>query len=308
MSKQNLVVILGPTASGKTTLATALACLHQGEIISADSRQVYRGMTIGTGKDLKEYNCKDRKIPYHLIDIVDPGYEYNVYEFQKDFLEAYNTIVKRGTMPIMCGGTGMYLDSILERYPLIKVDENKELRKKVEHYTHKQLIQLLISLKTVHNTTDLQNRERLIRAIEIADYEKKNNLKVRFPAIASIIFGISLERKIIRQRISQRLKSRIENGMIEEVEELLQHVSPEKLIFYGLEYKYLTLFVTGKLSKVEMYSKLETAIHQFAKRQMTWFRRMERRGNKIHWIDGLLSTEEQLNIIHTFLTDSHQAL
>jgi len=302
MSKYQLIVILGPTASGKTTLATALASQMEGEIISADSRQVYRGMTIGTGKDLEDYECCGRSIPYHLIDIVDPGYEYNVFEFQKDFLQAYNTIVVRKKQPILCGGTGMYLDSVLEQYPLIKVSENPVLRKKIVDYSDSELIQLLSSLKEVHNTTDLQNRERLIRAIEIANYEKEHHSKIEFPFIERIVFGISLDRNIIRSRISQRLKARVEQGMIEEVEGLLQTVSPEKLIFYGLEYKYLTLYVTGEISKEEMYSKLETAIHQFAKRQMTWFRRMEKRGTKIHWIDGLRPIEQKLKIIKGFVT------
>ncbi len=297
MSNSKLIVILGPTASGKTGLATALAYRINGEIISADSRQVYRGMTIGTGKDLAEYHCCGKHIPYHLIDIVEPGYEYNVFEFQKDFIRAYKEIQNHGNTPILCGGTGMYIDSVLKKYPLIKVPENEALRKELAKLPDEVLVHKLKSLKRLHNTTDITEHKRLIRAIEIATYEQTNRPALDFPGFTPFVFGISLERSVVRHRITQRLKSRLENGMIKEVEILLEKLPPAKIMFYGLEYKYLTLFLTGKMSKTEMFGKLETAIHQFAKRQMTWFRRMERKGTKIHWIDGNLPKEEQVKII-----------
>ncbi len=297
MSTARLIVILGPTAGGKTGLATALAFRIKGEIISADSRQVYRGMTIGTGKDLDEYRCCGTHIPYHLIDIVDPGYEYNVFEFQKDFIRAYRRILDAGHVPVLCGGTGMYIEAILKKYPLLKVPENRALREELAHLPDHVLIEKLKTLKPLHNTTDITERKRLVRAIEIASYEKTHKASFDFPDFDYVVFGVSLERSSIRQRITQRLRNRMESGMIEEVKTLLQHLPPEKIMFYGLEYKYLTLYLTGKMSKDEMVKKLETAIHQFAKRQMTWFRRMERKGIKIHWIDGNLGRDEQVERI-----------
>ena len=294
MSKEKLIVILGPTATGKTNLAVALAHKLGGEIISADSRQVYRGMTIGTGKDLKDYHCCQRDIPYHLIDIVNPGYEYNVFEFQKDFIAAYNDVTNRGKIPILCGGTGMYLDAILKKYHLHKVPTNIELRNLLEKNSAIELTHILEQYKTPHNTTDSLSRERLIRAIEIADYNSKHHDTFTFPEFDSVVFGISLDRSIVREKISLRLKERLEQGMIEEVKELLQTYTSKQIMFYGLEYKFVTRYLIGEISREEMEKKLEIAIHQFAKRQMTWFRRMERNGTTINWIDGELSKEEKL--------------
>ena len=294
-----IITILGPTATGKTTLAAGLAALIGGEIISADSRQVYRGMDLGTGKDIEDFVVEGKPVPYHLIDIVDPGYEYNVFEFQQDFLKALNVISERGNHPILCGGSGMYLDAILRNYKLDKVPENRNLREELLEASDDFLIQKLQSYGTIHNTTDIESRDRLIRAIEIREFEKKYpELKRGLPEISSINFGIRFEREIIRQRITKRLKARLEEGMIEEVKTLLDGgLKPKQLTFYGLEYKYLTLYVIGEISYDEMFSKLNTAIHQFAKRQMTWFRRMEKKGVKIHWIDGEISLEEKLGVI-----------
>ncbi len=294
-----LISILGPTATGKTKLAAGLATLINGEIISADSRQVYRGMDLGTGKDIEDFVVDGKNVPYHLIDIVNPGYEYNVFEFQRDFLNALNGVSERGNIPILCGGSGLYLDAVLRNYKMDKVHENISLRKELELLTDGLLVQKLKSYGTIHNTTDTTNRDRLIRAIEIKDFEKKYpTAKQGLPPINSINFGIRFEREIIRERISQRLKARLEEGMIEEVKQLLNSgLKPEQLTFYGLEYKYLTLHITGEISYDEMFSKLNTAIHQFAKRQMTWFRRMEKKGVKIHWIDGEISLDEKLAVI-----------
>jgi len=295
----NLITILGPTATGKTTLAAGLAALIGGEIVSADSRQVYRGMDLGTGKDLEDFVVEGKPVPYHLIDIVDPGYEYNIFEFQQDFLEALKGVSERGNIAILCGGSGMYLDAILRNYKMGKVPENRKLRKELEEVPNDFLIQKLKFYGTVHNTTDTESRDRLIRAIEIREFEKKYpGIKAGLPEINSINFGIHFERETIRQRITERLKNRLEEGMIEEVKTLLNGgLKPEQLTFYGLEYKYLTLYIIGEISYDEMFSKLNTAIHQFAKRQMTWFRRMEKKGVKIHWIDGEKSLEEKLAVI-----------
>ncbi|RLD42072.1 MAG: tRNA (adenosine(37)-N6)-dimethylallyltransferase MiaA [Bacteroidetes bacterium] len=301
----NLITILGPTATGKTALASGLAALIGGEIISADSRQVYRGMDLGTGKDLKDFVVDGKPIPYHLIDIVDPGYEYNVFEFQQDFLKALNVISERGNQPILCGGSGMYLDAILRNYKLDKVPENRKLRAELLEVSDDFLVQKLRSYGPIHNISDTDSQDRLIRAIEIREFEKKYpDLKGGLPEISFINFGIRFEREIIRQRITERLKNRLEEGMIEEVKRLLgSGLKPEQLTFYGLEYKYLTLYVIGEISYDEMFSKLNTAIHQFAKRQMTWFRRMEKKGVKIHWIDGENSLEEKLAVIGGMLPE-----
>ena len=294
-----IITILGPTATGKTTLAASLAAFIGGEIISADSRQVYRGMDLGTGKDLEDFVVDGKTVPYHLIDIVDPGYEYNVFEFQQDFLKALNVISERENQPILCGGSGMYLDAILRNYKLDKVPENRKLREKFLEVSDDFLVQKLKSYGTFHNTTDTESRDRLIRAIEIREFENKYpGIKAGLPEISSINFGIRFERETIRQRITKRLEIRLEEGMIQEVKSLLDGgLRPEQLTFYGLEYKYLTLYVIGEISYDEMFSKLNTAIHQFAKRQMTWFRRMEKKGVKIHWIDGEKSLEEKLAVI-----------
>jgi len=294
--KYDLITVLGPTASGKTAFASSLAAAIGGEILSADSRQVYRGMDIGTGKDLKDYEIDGKHIPYHLIDIVDAGYKYNVFEFQTDFLKAYNEVNSRGNMPIMCGGTGLYLESILKGYRLIPVPENPELRVSLQGKTLSELTEILKSYKTLHNTTDVDTTKRAIRAIEIEEYYKQHSVEANsFPKINSLIVGIDISRELRRERITNRLISRLEEGMITEVEKLLQSgISADDLIYYGLEYKYVTLYLTGKLEYRYMVQELEVAIHQFAKRQMTWFRGMERRGLHIEWLPYQDSMEEKV--------------
>jgi len=296
---KNLITILGPTATGKTKLATALAAMIGGEIISADSRQVYRGMDIGTGKDIEDYRFNGLDVPYHLIDIVDPGYEYNIFEYQKHFTTAFNDIVSRDKIPVLAGGSGLYLDAVINGYELTSVPEDAFLRKQLDRLSDDELREKLKSYGQLHNTTDLIERNRIIRAIEIKEYEKLNPDKViDMPDIDSVTFGISYERQEIRQRITDRLVHRLNHGMIEEVEHLLgTGLKPEQLTFYGLEYKWLTLYVTGQISYDEMFANLNTAIHQFAKRQMTWFRRMEKKGTKIYWIDGAIPEENKLNAI-----------
>lgn len=295
-----MITILGPTATGKTKLAAAIAAATDGEIISADSRQIYRGMDIGTGKDINDYVFNGKPIPYHLIDIADPGYEYNVFEFQKHFVNAYNAILKKGKTPILCGGTGMYIESVLKGYKLIKVPDNNELRKSFENKTDLELIEELKNLKKgLHNISDITERKRVIRAIEIERYYNEHpEIDHSFPKIENTTFGIHFEREVIRKRITERLLQRLEEGMIQEVENLLsQNITPDQLRFYGLEYRYLTDYVTGEIDYNTMFTKLNTAIHQFAKRQSTWFRRMEKHGIKINWIDGNLSTEDKLIIV-----------
>lgn len=297
---QNLITILGPTATGKTKLAAALAIHLNGEIISADSRQVYKGMDIGTGKDLDEYDVDDVHVPYHLVDIVNPGYEYNVFEFQKDFIRIYKDIVlKDKKMPILCGGSGFYLDSILRAYEMNKVPENSELRNKLALLSDMELVKRLGTYKDLHNTTDSTDRNRTIRAIEIAEFKENNPpLNEQLKGINPLNFGIFFERSQIRERITERLAYRLSSGMVEEVQGLLDMgLKPDQLMFYGLEYKFVTQYIIGELTYDEMFKKLNTAIHQFAKRQMTWFRRMEKKGVKIEWIDGNLSTEEKLNFV-----------
>jgi tRNA dimethylallyltransferase len=291
-----MITILGPTATGKTSFAVYLATQLNGEIISADSRQVYKGMDIGTGKDLQDYQTESRKIPYHLIDIVEPGYEYNVYEFQKDFLQAYKQIERNGTFPVLCGGTGMYIESVLKGYKLIDVPENLELREKLELKSDDELEGVLAAFKSLHNTTDTTDRNRMLRAIEIQTYYEENpELDTSFPQIHSLLVGLEFDRRVIRARITERLLHRLKNGMIEEVKELIEGgVHTEKLKFYGLEYRFVTQYLEKEISYNEMFRRLETAIHQFAKRQMTWFRRMEKQGFEIHWLDGNWSHEEKM--------------
>lgn len=295
-----MVTILGPTATGKTRLAAIVAAKTGGEVISADSRQVYRGMNLGTGKDYEDYVVDGKAVPYHLVDIADPGYEYSVYEYQQDFLKAFRSITQHNCLPVLCGGTGLYLEAVLSGYKMTKVPENTDLRKKLSNKTPDELRRILLTLRpATHNTTDLLNPQRTMRAIEIAAYEKTHpEVKEPLPKIDHQIFGIHFERHAIRQRITERLKNRIKQGMIEEVKHLLAYgLKPEQLTFYGLEYRYLTEFVTGKINHDEMFRLLNTAIHQFAKRQMTWFRRMEKRGFNINWIDGTLPEEEKVNIV-----------
>ncbi len=282
----DLITILGPTASGKTAVAVQLAHKLNAEIISADSRQVYRRMDLGTGKDLEDYVVEGEQVPYHLIDIVEPGTKYNVYEYQRDFLEAYNDIRSRGKRVVVCGGTGLYLESILRSYRLSPVPQNPELREQLKDKSLEELTQLLSQYKTLHNTTDVDSAQRAVRAIEIAEYYKHTPLDDRpFPTLISYNIGIDVDRETRRSRISARLKQRFDNGMLDEVKALLDEgIKADDLIYYGLEYKYLTLHATGQLSYDEMFRQLEIAIHQFAKRQMTWFRGMERRGIEIHWM------------------------
>jgi len=291
-----MIVILGPTASGKTRLAAHVACELDGEIISADSRQVYRGMDIGTGKDLAEYRVHGKSVPYHLIDIVDPGYEYNVYEFQQDFLTAYEGIVSRNKIPVLCGGTGLYLESVLRGYRMLPLEKNPELEQLLEAKTTQELIGLFQTLRDPHNTTDILDRRRLIKAIRIGMQEMRQTRHHReFPAIKATVFGIAPERTVLHQRISDRLHHRLNNGMVEEVARLLASgISEEILKFYGLEYKYITLYLRQELTYSEMVGQLTQAIQQFAKRQITWFRRMERNGIPIHWIDPTLQFNSQL--------------
>lgn len=297
--KYDMITILGPTASGKTPLAAHLAKSIGAEIISGDSRQIYRGMDLGTGKDLADYTVDGYAVPYHLIDIVDPGYKYNVFEFQRDFLASYNEIKESGKEVILCGGTGMYLESVLKGYRLIPVPENKELREKLSDKSLDELTGILSGYKKLHNSTDVDTVKRAIRAIEIEEYYLKENVDARpFPNIKSLIIGVDISRELRREKISRRLKQRLDEGMVDEVRKLLESgLSADDLIYYGLEYKYLTLYVIGQLSYDEMISQLEIAIHQFAKRQMTWFRGMERRGFVINWIDAEMSMEDKIGAI-----------
>lgn len=291
---QKMITILGPTASGKTSLAAALAARIDAEIISADSRQVYRGMTIGTGKDLDDYRQGDRVIPYHLIDICEPGTKYNLFQYQQDFHLIYNNIVARGVRPILCGGTGLYIESVLKGYALSPVPQNQALRDELADKSLAELTEMLEDLKhrnhsVMHNRTDVDTAQRAIRAIEIETYNLEHPTDNRtLPPIDSVIIGVDINRQERRRKITQRLKQRLEEGMVDEIRQLLDRgIAPENLIYYGLEYKFVTEYVIGKTSYEEMFRQLEIAIHQFAKRQMTWFRGMERRGFTIHWIDAL---------------------
>lgn len=298
-----MITVLGPTASGKTPFAAALAAELRTEIISADSRQIYRRMDLGTGKDLADYTVNGTRIPHHLIDIAEPGYRYNLFEYQRDFLQAYTSVRARGMQPILCGGTGLYIESVLKGYRMTPVPENPELRERLAGSSLEDLTKVLKQYKTLHNTTDVDTVKRAIRAIEIQEYYKEHPLEQReFPEIRSLIVGLSIDRALRREKISHRLRQRLDEGMVEEVRALLDSgLSPEDLMYYGLEYKYLTLYVTGRLSYGEMCAGLETAIHQFAKRQMTWFRGMERRGFTIHWVDALLPAGEKIRKVKEWL-------
>lgn len=285
MSNYNLIVVLGPTASGKTRIGVELARLHDGEIISADSRQVFRGMDIGTGKDLQEYD----EVPYYLIDILDPGEEFSVFAFQKLFYEAFEAIRERRRLPLLVGGTGLYLDAALRGYRMVEVPENPALREKLQDQPMEALRQALLSLRPAqHNRTDLEDRDRLVRAIEIAEGERVCQAgRDNSPALHPLILGLRRERSLLRQRITARLEQRLDQGMIEEVERLRQGgLSWERLDYYGLEYRFIGQYLQGKLNRNDMVQKLNSAIHQFAKRQETWFRRMERQGMKINWLDA----------------------
>lgn len=309
-----MITILGPTASGKTSLAAALAAqidtldasiwggsTKGAEIISADSRQVYRGMDIGTGKDLEDYTVEGKLIPYHLIDICDAGTKYNLFQYQQDFYDVYQDITHRGVLPILCGGTGLYIESVLKGYHLSPVPQNPALRSSLEGKTLEELTDMLVDLKAkngsnMHNRTDVDTAQRAIRAIEIETYNLEHPMPEReLPAVDSLVIGVSIDRDARRDKITRRLKQRLENGMVEEIKGLLDRGVPaENLLYYGLEYKFITEYVIGKTSYEEMLRGLEIAIHQFAKRQMTWFRGMERRGGTIHWIDALQPMEQKV--------------
>jgi tRNA dimethylallyltransferase len=297
--KYDLITILGPTASGKTQLASNIALKLHGEIISGDSRQVYKGMNLGTGKDYHDYKVEGSTIPYHLIDVLEAGSKYNVYEFQKDFFRVYDEIRNRKNQPILCGGSGLYLEAVLKGYKLIAVPDNIPLRELLKSKSDEELIQMLSSFKKLHNQTDTTNRKRLERAIEIEDYYSKNEVdETPLPKINNIIFGVRYSRNSERNRISCRLKQRLKDGMVDEVKALIDSgVKAEDLIYYGLEYKYITMHILGELSYDEMFVQLNNAIAQFAKRQMTWFRRMERSGFDIKWIQGNLPLSEKVNIV-----------
>lgn len=303
MSSFDLITIVGPTASGKTSFACKLADDLNTEIISGDSRQVYRGMDIGTGKDLSDYIVDGKPIPYHLIDIRDAGYKYNIFEYQHDFYQAYTSIKERNKIPVLCGGSGLYIESVLKGYNLINVPENKDLRQQLEGKSLTELTDILASYKSLHNNTDIDTAQRAIRAIEIEEYKKINNADCNeYPPLNSLIVGVDINRELRRQRISMRLKSRLEEGMIEEVQSLLDAgIAPDDILYYGLEYKFVTQYLLKEISYNQMYSELEIAIHQFAKRQMTWFRGMEKRGLHIHWIDATLSDEDKVAKVKSLL-------
>ncbi|MCI7597891.1 MAG: tRNA (adenosine(37)-N6)-dimethylallyltransferase MiaA [Prevotella sp.] len=305
-----LITILGPTASGKTALAARLAYELDGEIISGDSRQVYRGMTIGTGKDLDDYIVDGHAIPYHLIDICEPGEKYNIFQYQQDFLRAWRGVQSRGKWPILCGGSGLYIESVLRGYALSPVEQNPELRRSLEGKSLDELTRILLNLKartgsTMHNSTDVDTPQRAIRAIEIETFNAEHPTQPRqMEAPDSLVVGVAIDRDERRRKITTRLRRRLDEGMVDEIRGLLaKGIKAEDLIYYGLEYKYVTLYAIGQLSYEEMFRQLEIAIHQFAKRQMTWFRGMERRGCRIHWIDAASSMEDKLQQIRTMINN-----
>ena len=295
--KYNLITILGPTASGKTSVAAKVASVLGGEVISADSRQVYRGMDLGTGKDYDDYLVDGKQVPYHLIDIVDAGYEYNVYEYQKDFLKVFAEITERGRLPIMCGGSGLYLEAILKNYKLIQVPNDEALRERLAGKSVEELTEILKTYKNyLHNQTDTDTEKRAIRAIEIEEYYLTYpEIDTGMPYICSLVVGVKYDRLSRRKRITNRLRQRFKEGMLDEVQHLLNSgLTPEQLTYYGLEYKFMTQHLTGQITYPEMFEGLNVAIHQFAKRQMTWFRRMEKQGTIIHWLDGYMPLEEKV--------------
>ncbi|MBQ8097028.1 MAG: tRNA (adenosine(37)-N6)-dimethylallyltransferase MiaA [Prevotella sp.] len=305
-----MITILGPTASGKTPMAAALARRVGGEIISADSRQVYRRMDIGTGKDLADYVVDGQQVPYHLIDICEPGTKYNLFQYQQDFYDAYEQIRQRRALPILCGGTGLYIEAVLRGYQLSPVPQNAALRARLEGKSLAELTLMLQELKarngsTMHNTTDVDSAQRAIRAIEIETYNAEHPLPPReLPPVPSLIVGVDIDRELRRQKITRRLKVRLDEGMVDEVRGLLSEgIAPEDILYYGLEYKFVTEYVLGRLSYDAMFSQLEIAIHQFAKRQMTWFRGMERRGFAIHWLDATLPMEEKVERIMLLMSN-----
>ena len=305
----DLIAIVGPTASGKTTLAVALAKRIGTEVISADSRQLYRGMDIGTGKDLDEYTIDGETIPYHLIDICPAGYRYNLFEYVRDFNAVYADIKARGKQPLLCGGTGLYVETVLKGYSLPPVPENKALRESLQEKSLDELAEMLRSYKTLHNTTDIDTCKRAIRAIEIAEFYSRQEPELLEPRPLqnSLIVGVNIDRELRRAKITRRLHERLKEVMVEEVKSLLESgIEPESLIYYGLEYKFLTEYIIGHTTYDEMVERLEIAIHQFAKRQMTWFRGMERRGHTIRWIDATLPTDEKVDIIEQWIKEQEK--
>jgi len=301
----DLLVVTGPTASGKTSLAAAISYKLGGEIISADSRQVYRGMNLGTGKDYEDYLINGIQIPCHLIDIADPGYKFNVFEYQREFFKVYSDLKKRNIFPVVCGGSGMYADSIITGYKMFEVPPDSGLRIELEKKTMEELKNILLTFRNLHNTTDIDTKKRVIRAIEIEHFTtNKRKQKSESPKIKPLVVGVIFERDSRRRRITDRLKQRLDSGMIDEVKNLIDNgINTETLIYYGLEYKFITLYLTGKISYEEMFRDLEIAIHQFAKRQMTWFRGMERRGIKIHWINGEIPIEDKVEKVMELLQE-----
>jgi tRNA dimethylallyltransferase len=304
-SDYNLLVVTGPTASGKTALAASVASRTGGEIISADSRQVYRGMNLGTGKDYDDYNINGKPVRCHLIDVAEPGYKYNVFEFQRDFIRIFKDLKERKVFPVICGGSGMYIDSIVTGYRMSEVPADAGLRARLEKKSMNELTEILSTYKKLHNITDIDTKKRVIRAIEIEHYNHiKPEKQVEFPAVRSLVVGILFERTARRRRISERLKQRFNAGMVDEVRKLMENgISKETLIYYGLEYKFITLYLSGQLEYDKMVGDLEIAIHQFAKRQMTWFRGMERKGIKIHWLDGEIPLEEKVEKVLELLEE-----
>lgn len=305
MYMYNMLTIIGATATGKTSLAVRLAGELGGEVISADSRQLYRGMNLGTGKDLEEYVHEGRALPYHLIDIADAGERYNLFMYQQEFLKVWRDCERRGVFPVLCGGSGLYVESILKAYRMTPVPENKELRERLASKSLAELTEILASYRNLHNTTDTDTAKRAIRAIEIAEYYKTHEPEEgEFPRVNSLVVGVFFDRESRRQRITERLHARLKAGMVEEVKGLLDRgVAPEDLIYYGLEYKFLTLYLTGALKYEEMVEQLNIAIHQFAKRQMTWFRKMERDGCPIHWLDGNMPLDEKVEQVKVWLAE-----
>jgi tRNA dimethylallyltransferase len=304
MKSYNLLTILGTTASGKTQLAAHLAARLNGEVISADSRQVYRGMDIGTGKDMADYVVNGQTVPVHLIDLVDAGYQYNVYEYQRDFLEVFNSMQQRKKFPVLCGGSGLYLEAVLDNYRLIRVPVNDALRQELEGKSLEELTEILAGYKSkLHNITDIETEKRAVRAIEIEQFYAENKeIDTQMPPLNSLVVGVKFDRLSRRKRITKRLHDRLDEGMVEEVRRLLDSgLTPDDLLYYGLEYKYITNYLTGDLTYEKMVDKLNTAIHQFAKRQMTWFRRMERQGTQIHWLDGYQPLEEKMERVMELL-------
>lgn len=299
-----MLTILGSTAVGKTTFAAHMAARLDGEVISADSRQVYRGMDIGTGKDLADYMVDGRLVPVHLVDIADAGYQYNVFEYQRDFLKVFDDMQKRGKFPVLCGGSGLYLEAVLNNYKLIQVPVNETLRQQLSGKSLQELTDILKNFKLkLHNITDIENEKRAVRAIEIEQFYVDNQeIDTLMPELKSLVVGIKYDRQSRRKRITQRLQQRLDEGMVDEVRSLLSSgLSPDDLIYYGLEYKYITQHLMGEITFDQMVEKLNTAIHQFAKRQMTWFRRMERQGTNIHWLDGYQPLEEKIERVMTLL-------